>query len=395
MSRLVEAVVFPGALGHPLKGRLHHPVGPVVGVALFAHCFTCSKDLHAARRIAASLAERGFRTLRFDFTGLGQSEGDFADTTFSSDVEDLIAAAAWLRETHQAPSLLVGHSLGGAAVLRAAARIEACTAVATVGAPSDPEHVLHVFAPEEKQAICEGEAMVSLAGRSFTVKRAFIDDLATHPLTEDLPTLRKAILVLHSPQDQTVGVEHARALFQAARHPKSFVSLDGADHLLSRAEDAEWAGEVIAGWAMRYAGKRQPVPAAVHQDDVEVATAAGGFATNIIARGRHRFRADEPLSLGGTDTGPTPYELLSASLGACTTMTLRMYARRKAWPLEDVIVHVIHAKIDGVDTFERVLHLEGDLDEAQKARCVEIADRCPVHRTLHNDVVVTTALGRP
>jgi putative redox protein len=387
-------VRFPGASGHELAGLLHRPAGPTVGVALFAHCFTCSKNLNAAKHITQALAAQGFATLRFDFTGLGNSAGDFTDTTFSSDIADIGAAAAFLESTVGAPTLLVGHSLGGAAVYAAAAQIDSVRAVASVGAPSDPEHVAHLFKRHVDTIEEQGEATVELAGRSFCVTKEVLDDLAEHGLLHTVKSLRKAVLVLHSPIDTTVGVDNARHLFEAARHPKSFVSLDGADHLLSRPADASYAGNVIATWASRYAATTA-VEEADHTDDVEVQT-EDGFLSEVVFGGRHRMIADEPKSVGGYDAGPTPYELVSAGLGACTSMTLRMYADRKELPLEAVKVHLRHAKqeVEGVktDVWTREIELIGDLTEAQRTRMLQIADRCPVHRTLHGSAVIRSTL---
>ncbi|MCB9745771.1 MAG: OsmC family protein [Alphaproteobacteria bacterium] len=402
---VVERITFPGALGAPLAGTLQHPVGEPRAVALFAHCFTCSKDLRAVRRIADALATRGFAVLRFDFTGLGESEGEFADTTYSSNVEDLVAAAAWLRGHVGAPSLLIGHSLGGAAVLSAAPQIPECLAVATIGAPSDPAHVTHLFDEEATARIQEqGEAVVRIAGRSFRVKRDFLDDVHQRCLTQGLGGLKRALLILHSPQDNTVGVDHARRLYVSARHPKSFISLDGADHLLTNPADARYVGEVVAAWADRYLPDDREDPLAEHDGQAVAQTGGQGFGTEIRA-GRHRLRADEPPRLGGEDTGPSPYDLLTAALGACTGMTLRMYADRKGWPLEKVTTRLTHDKVHATDCADcetqtgkidfivRELVLEGDLDEAQRQRLLEIANRCPVHRTLHAEVKVETRLA--
>lgn len=405
MTRPVDKVQFPGADGHQLVGRLHLPVGEPEGWALFAHCFTCSKDLRAARAITQSLTDQGIATLRFDFTGLGESEGEFADTDVSSNVADLVAAAAWMRAQHQAPGLLVGHSLGGAAVILAAQYLPEVKAVATLGAPSEPVHVAEQFAGHRDTIEAEGSAVVELAGRPFRIQSSFLRDLEDHTLLACLPDLDRALLILHTPQDLTVGIEHAERLYKAARHPKSFVSLDGADHLLSRPADATYAGSVVAAWARRYLDPVARPPSAEHGDDVEVRTGDTGFATTIVTRNRHRLRADEPTSVGGTDTGPTPYELLGAALGACTSMTLRMYADRKRWPLQAITVHVRHAKVHAtdcarcetpggrIDRLERVIVLEGELDATQRQRLLEIADRCPVHRTLHSEVDVVTTLG--
>lgn len=399
-----EVIRFPGAEGQELVGRLTRTPGPPRAYALFAHCFTCGKDLRGAHRIAGALAGEGIATLRFDFTGLGESAGDFADTNFSSNVQDLLAAVDWLRREHAAPALLVGHSLGGAAVLAAARAIPEATAVATIGAPADPAHVRRLFDPAAEELERTGEAQVLLGGRSFRIKRQLLRDLEAQDLPQGLDRLGKALLVLHAPADAVVPVDEARRLFQAARHPKSFVSLDGADHLLSRPEDAEWTARVIAAWAARYLPlAAAPPPLTSEPGLVVVRGGAAGYAQEISAGG-HALRADEPQSVGGTDTGPGPYELLLAALGACTSMTLRMYADRKGWPLEGVTVELRHQKVHAqdcadcetregkVDEVQRGIALEGALDAQQRARLLEIADRCPVHRTLESEIRVRTRL---
>jgi uncharacterized OsmC-like protein/pimeloyl-ACP methyl ester carboxylesterase len=395
VSTRPDRVTFPSHTGQQLSGRLVYPVGQPAGVALFAHCFTCGKDLGSAVRVSKELARRGFLVMRFDFTGLGESEGDFADTTFSSNIEDLVAAAAWLRDTHSAPSVLVGHSLGGAAVLCAAQQIKEVRAVATIGAPSDPSHVTHLLADDIETIERDGEATVSLAGRPFQVRQAFLDDVRQQSLVGHIAKMNAALLVLHSPQDVTVGIDNARQIYEAARHPKSFVTLDGADHLLSRRQDAAYVGEVVAAWASRYLPAREKPKRAIHSDDVEVYAGPSGFVNQVVARSHH-WMADEPLEIGGTDAGPTPYEHLLAALGTCTTMTMRMYADRKKWPVQDITVHLRHSKKrdengKSVDHIRREIHIEGDLSDEQRVRMLDIADRCPVHRTLHAEVVVTTA----
>lgn len=404
-----ERVTFPGAHGVELVGRLHLPAGRPAAYAVFAHCFTCGKDVHAAVRVSRALAEQGIATLRFDFTGLGESPGDFAGTTFSGNIADLVAACDWLRREREAPRLLVGHSLGGAAVIAAAPRVPEVRAVATIAAPADPAHVRHLLAPAREELEARGEAEVSIGGRPFRIRRDLLDDLARHESSEAIAALGRALLVLHAPGDRVVGIDHARRLFEAARHPKSFVSLDGADHLLSRAEDARWAAGLIAAWAVRYVGaavdERTP-EASTHGGDPREVVVRGstGLGQEVLV-GRHRLTADEPAEQGGTDTGPTPYGLLLAGLGACTSMTLRMYADRKAWPLEGVTVRLRHEKVHAadcaecetregrIDVIDRVLELQGPLDDAQRARLVEIASKCPVHRTLESEVRVRTRLA--
>ncbi len=402
-----EKITFAGHGGDALAARFDLPDGPVKAVALFAHCFTCSKDIPAARRIAARLAGLGIAVLRFDFTGLGHSQGEFANTHFSSNVGDLVAAARHLKGLGQAPALLIGHSLGGAAVLAAAADIPSAKAVVTIGAPADPAHVIHNFGAKIDEIRAAGEAQVSLAGRSFTIRRAFLDDISAARLTPAIAGLKRALLVLHGPRDQTVGIENAGEIFAAARHPKSFVTLDDADHLLSRAEDAEYAAEVIAAWSRRYLGlEDDPAPAGAPEGIVRVSEAdPAGFLQDVAAGPKHRMLADEPAAHGGTDAGPSPYQLLSAGLGACTSMTVRMYARRKGWPLEHVSVDISHDKIHArdcadcpdqtakIDVFQRVIRLDGPLDADQRARLLAIADRCPVHRTLEGTIRIETVLA--
>jgi len=400
-------VRFPGSLGAELAARLDTPSGAPRAYALFAHCFTCSKDTLAPSRISAALTARGIAVLRFDFTGLGGSEGDFANTNFSSNVSDLVVAAAWLREHHEAPKLLIGHSLGGAAVLAAAREIPEAVAVATIGAPFEPSHVRHLLAPALPAIEAAGEAEVELAGRKFRITRQFLEDLGRRNNSDSIANLRKALLVFHSPRDVTVSIDNAAQIFLAARHPKSFVSLDDADHLLTRREDAAYVASVLSAWASRYIGVAAPegrpfVPS--EPGIVTVAETLEGKFTQEIRTGRHQLRADEPLGAGGTDTAPSPYEFLLAGLGACTSMTIRIYADRKQIPLEKVTVRLKHDKVhaqdcaecetkDGkIDRIEREIELAGNLDEEQRAKLLEIASKCPVHRTLHSEVWIPTHL---
>ncbi len=400
-----EKVTFQGASGEMLAARLDLPIGVPRASVLFAHCFTCTKDIFAASRIARTLNEAGFAVFRFDFTGLGHSEGEFANTNFSSNVQDLVAAADYLRSRDMAPSVLVGHSLGGAAVLAAAPRIASLRAVATIAAPADPEHVSHLFAESLDEIEAQGEAHVNLAGRPFTIRQQFIEDIRGQRLAEDIAGLRRALLVLHSPRDDTVGIDNAARIFQAARHPKSFVSLDDADHLLTRRADAEYAANVIAGWASRYVPVAEVPRATAQEGQVSVVETHENPFAQSIAAGPHHLRADEPESVGGGDSGPTPYDLLLAGLGACTAMTVRMYARRKNIPLDDVAVQLRHAKIHAadceacetevgkIDRIERTVELRGALDTETRQRLLEIADKCPVHRTLTNEIVIETLVA--
>lgn len=386
-----------------LAARLDSPVRTPKAYALFAHCFTCSKDLAAARRIAARLASLGVAVLRFDFTGLGHSGGEFANTSFTSNVQDLLAAADWMRRELSAPGLIIGHSLGGAAVIKASADIPEAKAVVTIGAPHDPGHVLENFACDINTINREGQAAVTLAGREFTIGKQFVEDISAASLDETLAKLRKALLVMHAPSDQTVDIKNASSIFLAAKHPKSFVTLDDADHLLSRPEDADYAADVIAAWSRRYLGIKDDAPVGVeHEGDVLISEADPEGFLQDIASGTKHLLADEPKSVGGTDLGFTPYQLVSAGLGACTSMTIRMYARRKGWPLEHVSVEVEHGKVHAtdcetcettagkVDVFHRGIRLVGDLTEEQRDKCMEIADKCPVHRTLESEIRVET-----
>ncbi|SFB79151.1 bifunctional alpha/beta hydrolase/OsmC family protein [Tropicimonas isoalkanivorans] len=400
----MEKITFTGAQGAPLAARLDMPEGPHLATAIFAHCFSCSKDIAAARRIAQRLAGMGIAVLRFDFTGLGHSGGEFANTTFTSNAGDLKAAAAWLTNQRMAPSLMIGHSLGGAAVLKAAGEIESLRAVVTIGAPFSPKHVTHHFTEALPRIMEDGMASVQLAGRPFCIGREFVEDVMSEDLTPEIAGLRKALLVMHAPRDEAVGIENATQIFVAAKHPKSFVTLDDADHLISRARDAEYAAEVIAAWSGRYLDLRAPAPPPGAPEGVVRSSEADpeGFLQDITSGPRHHALADEPRAYGGTDRGMSPYGFLSAALAACTSMTLRMYARRKGWPLEHVSVDVTHAKVHAqdsdltgpnrIDRFTRTIRLQGTLDDQQRDRLLEIADRCPVHKTLEAGASVETRL---
>lgn len=407
ISRKLE---FTGHSGAALAARLDLPGGAIRAYALFAHCFTCSKDLLAVRHIGAELAREGIAVLRFDFTGLGSSQGEFASTNFSSNVADLQAAAGYLRKHYQAPSLLIGHSLGGAAMLAVADSIPEARAVVTIGAPSDSHSVLKQLGTSLDAIEHEGEAKVTLAGRSFVIRRQFVDDVRAQAITDAVAGMRKALLILHSPRDEVVDIGHATRIFLAAKHPKSFVSLDTADHLLTKAADADYAARVIAAWATRYVeGEARPQAQPVTQ--VQVAETGGGRYQNLVRAGAWQSLADEPASMGGLGSGPSPYDFLAIALGACTSMTLRMYAEHKQLALGRIRVDVAHAKVHAkdcaectdeeraanarIDRFERVISVDGEVPDEVQAKLVEIAGKCPVHRTLEVGAKVVTRIAEP
>lgn len=407
MPSTTQKLEFAGHSGARLAARLDLPNGPVRAYALFAHCFTCSKDLVAVRRIAAELAREGIAILRFDFTGLGSSEGEFASTNFSSNVADLALAAAYLRDHFQAPSVLIGHSLGGAAVLAAAGDIPEVRAVVTIGAPADVGHVLKNFGSSLQEIEGSGAADVTLAGRTFRIEKQFVDDARAQRIHAAVAALKKPLLILHAPLDQIVGIENATEIFLAAKHPKSFVSLDTADHLLTDPEDAAFAGRVIAGWLSRYIAADKPQGEAP-VEHVRVAETGGGKFQNVVQAGSHRLFADEPESVGGLDSGPSPYDFISIALGACTSMTLRLYAEHKKMKLGPIAVDVSHAKIHArdcaecteaerggngrIDHFERTISIDGDLPDELRDKLLEIAGKCPVHRTLEAGAKVRTVV---
>ncbi len=402
-----KKVEFTGSDNTKLAGLLELPDSQVNACVLFAHCFTCGKDIAAASRISRALVGKGFAVMRFDFTGLGGSDGDFSNTNFSSNIEDLVLAANFLRDEYLAPALVIGHSLGGAAVLRAAQQIPECVGVSTIGAPADADHVIKQFGTDLDQISEHGEAEVDLAGRKFRIKKQFVDDAnnqSSYPIAE----LKRALLVFHSPRDAIVSIKEAEKIYRQAKHPKSFVSLDNADHMLSNKSDADYVAETITAWASRYISKpvaedKKPVTA-VGKGEIRVTEKNHKF-TQQIASDHHTWLADEPLEVGGDNLGPDPYEFLLAGLGACTSMTMRMYANRKKWPVKDIQVTLSHSRQHGEDCLHcdddnsqvalinRVIKIEGELSEEQRARLLEIADRCPVHRTLHGKVVVETQAG--
>lgn len=398
-------VSFKNSEGLELSGYLELPLNTHPhSYVLFAHCFTCNKNYFAVKNIARALSAKGYGVLRFDFSGLGESDGEFADTTFSGNVEDLLSAAAFLEENYKAPEMLIGHSLGGAAVIFAAAKLTSVKSVVTIGAPSSPVHVKHLLKSNLEEIEKNGVAEVNVGGRNFTIKKNFLDDINTHDLAVFAKDLKKAFLIMHSPQDSVVQISNAEVLYKNVKHPKSFISLDGADHLLTNNKDSEYAGKVIASWASRYLEIPEEIELTTKYQ-VVANLGEEGYTTQLRA-GRHYFTADEPKSFGGEDFGPSPYELLSAGLAACTSMTIQMYARRKKWPLKNVETHVNHKKTHAedcencerntakIDVFEREIVLQGNLDEAQQQKILEIADKCPVHRTLSNKVEITTHLRK-
>jgi uncharacterized OsmC-like protein/alpha/beta superfamily hydrolase len=403
-------MMFPGSLGHELAGRLDLPAGPLRAYALFAHCFTCTKDIVAARHIAAKLTSLGVAVLRFDFTGLGSSEGEFQNTNFSSNVEDLVAAADHLRTQYQAPALLIGHSLGGAAVLAAAHRIPEAKAVVTIAAPSDVAHVLKQFQAHLSDIERDGFADLVLAGRTFRISRGLVEDAKGQAIAHHVDNLRKALLIMHAPRDEVVGIDHATAIFTAAKHPKSFVSLDTADHLLAGGDDAAYAADVLAAWSSRYVMQRAAAAGEDLHDGVLVTETGAGRFQNVITAGRHLLLADEPISAGALDTGPSPYDYLAAALGACTSMTLRAYAEHKQLALGRLTVSVKQGKLPAehcrdcgeaaegrvgkIDRFERVISVDRATDAGVADKLLEIAAKCPVHRTLEARSAIVTKVAR-
>jgi len=400
----LQKIIFKNRDGVELVGRIDLPTDQLAhNFVLFAHCFTCTKNLSAVKNISRSLTTAGFGVLRFDFTGLGESDGDFSDTNFSGNVEDLIAAAEYLEEHFTAPSLLIGHSLGGAAIIIAASQLRSVKAVATVGAPSSPKHIQHLLMNSLEEIESKGMAIVNLGGRDFTIKKHFLDDLEVYSLPEVVKDMNKALLVMHSPQDITVAIKNAEEIYLAAHHPKSFVSLDGADHLLMKKEDSLYVGKVIAEWVSRYVDIPRTERVSTKSDVMASLDGDAGYTTKMKV-GNHYMLADEPKVVGGNDFGPNPYDLVSAGLSACTAITVQMYVRRKGWDLKNIEVHTSYSKQHAfdcehcdddsakIDTFSRVIKLEGELDEKQKQRILLIADKCPVHRTLHSETQIVTKL---
>lgn len=396
---------FQNQEGISLSGRIDFPLDKQpTAFAIFAHCFTCNKNLLAVKNISRALTDKGFAVMLFDFTGLGASDGNFTDTNFSSNIADLMSAAEYLKSEYIAPKILIGHSLGGAAALFAAKAIESIEAVVTIGAPFDPKHVTHLLEDKIDEIEAKGKAKVNIGGRPFVVSMQFIKDLENRKAADVAKALRKPLLIMHSPQDATVGIKNAANIYTSAHHPKSFISLDGADHLLSQKADSKYAGYMIAAWVEKYI-EIEKTEVLKGKSKVIARTNYGSFTTELKA-GNHHLTADEPDSVGGLDLGPTPYDLLSSALAACTSMTIQMYAKRKEWPIDSVIVHVNHEKdyaedcenCEGagskIDRFKRSIEFIGELEEQQIKRLLEIADKCPVHKSLHSEVRIITQLKK-
>jgi uncharacterized OsmC-like protein/esterase/lipase len=406
MAIKTEKITFPGSQGHLLSARLDSPDGEIKGYALFVHCFTCSSNILAASHISAALNEKGIAVFRFDFTGLGSSEGEFSNTNFSSNIEDIKAAIDFLRSQNKTPQILIGHSLGGSAVLRAAEMVPDLKALVTINAPSDPSHLRHLLKSSLEEIKSQGYANVTLAGRTFQIQKHFIDDLEKHKSLDYLKNVTAALLIFHSPQDKVVDIENAKLIFTAARHPKNFISLNGADHLLTRIDDADYVADIISSWVNRYLlEENSPLPA--KEDDtqgVTVTETGTGKFTQVVQAAGHTFYADEPVDVGGDNKGPGPYDLLLAGLGACTSMTIRMYADYKKIPLKKVKVTLTHEKVYNedlincveenarLDLINRDITVTGDLTPEQRDGLFRIAEKCPVHKTLSQPSVIKTSL---
>lgn len=397
----MKRIKFRNKEGKTLKGILHLSNKRLSPFAVFAHCFTCSKNLKSVSSICKELVRNGISVLRFDFTGLGESEGDFAETNFSTNVDDIVSATRYLENNYSQVKLLIGHSLGGAAVLQSAHRVPSCRAVVTIGAPADPSHVLKHIESRRSEVESEGEAVVKISGRNFKIKKHFLDDLEKSSMKDKISNLRKALLVMHAPGDNIVGIDNASNIFLPAKHPKSFVTLDTADHLISDRSDAVYTGCVISSWAKRYIFDTQDMD---HENGKLVAVNDRHSFATYIYTGDYLMVSDEPDTSGGEDLGPDPYMYLLSSLGSCTAMTLRMYAERKGIPLEFIRVFLAHKKIHAsdcaeceteegrVDYIEKEIELNGELSDEQRSRLMEIAEKCPVNRSLKSEVFIKSTL---
>lgn len=386
-------ISFKNSAGHQLAAVIEQPVIPVKCYALFAHCFSCGKDILIASRIARSLVARGVAVLRFDFTGIGDSEGEFESSNFTSNIDDIISATNHLREHYSAPQILIGHSLGGTAMLNAAEQVSEAKAVVSIAAPFTADHILSHFQDKVEELEQKEKVDIELAGKILTINREFVSDLKAHSNEDRISQLRKALLILHSPFDEIVPIEEATKIFVNAKHPKSFVSLDKADHLITDKEDAEYVANTIVAWASRYIEEDSSTSQVIDKGEVLIGEGNKKFLREV-ASDDHTWFSDEPLAVGGDNLGPDPYEQLLSSLGTCTSMTLRMYANHKGWPVEDIQVKLKHSrqhdqdceqpdeKSCKIELIQKFITIKGDLDEQQINRLVEVADRCPVHKTL-------------
>lgn len=405
MATITDRVSFKARDGKSIAGRLDRPLGPIRCFALYAHCFTCTKDILSATRICRFLAENGIATLRFDFRGLGDSEGDFSQTTFTDNVEDILSAYDFMQREYKIPEILIGHSLGGTTALVAASKLKEIKAVVTINSPCHPIHVKRHFVDVEDEILWSGAGDVMIQGRPFKLQREFFDDLEKQDMKEVFKNLDAALLVLHSPNDETVNVKNANYIFSMARHPKSFIALDGVDHLITKEPDARYVAQVIHAWASRYALLYNDKKMPNIEGQVMVLESGEGKFREEIYMGVHKMIADEPPSVeGGQGSGPSPYDILLASLGACTAMTMRMYADYKKLPAYHARVNLTHRKIHGedcadcehkegrIDIIDREIVLEGDLSAAQRQSLLEIAEKCPIHRTLLGEVKIKSYL---
>lgn len=404
MIKSSQKITFENSRGEKLSARIAFPIDRKPhNFAVFANCFTSNKNFKAIRYITQSLTAEGFGVLSFDFTGLGESEGNFAGTAFSSSVDDLICAANYLKENYVAPTLIVGHSLGGAAVILAASQVDEIKAVVTSGTPSARQHVRNLLKSGIEEIEENGVAEVDIGGRPFTVKKEFIDDLVNQKLPGVVKQIRKSYLGLHSAQDTIVGIENESELYLAVRHPRSFISPDGADHLLSKEKDACCAGDLIVTWAKRYVEIPEIEELSTQSRVVAYLDTSEKFTTHIKADQRSLI-ADEPENFGANVFGPSPYQLVASGLATCTLMTLHLYAELKKWDLQEVFRHIRHETTHledwkdcenpkaQIDKFTRDLELIGDLDVEQKQKLLEVSGKCPVHQPPENVAHIETRM---
>lgn len=400
-----KKISFRNQFGELLSARIEFPPeGQIKAYAIFAHCFTCGKSQYAARHIARQLALNNIAVLRFDFTGIGESEGAFSETNFTSNISDIEEAAEYLADHYEPASLLIGHSWGGTAALVAAGNLPEIKGVCTIGSPYDPAHIDHLLRDHLDEINHKGHSHVKLGAKTIKIKRQFLDDISNYSEIGGIENLGKALLIFHSPQDRVVGIQNAAQIFKAARHPKSFLSLDQSDHMLSEKQFVHYTSNMIGNWAEHYLHIEPETKPSVKTPYQTVSRITDEKYTTQIWSGNHHWIADEPKKAGGDNLGPSPYDMLSAALGTCTAMTLRMYANRKKWDLQEVEVHVENNKehiedlsdsdrpTAKIDVFRRYIEIKGDLDKKQMNRLLEIADKCPVHKTLSTSNKIITEL---